>query len=62
VKLNTRKQKNLEVFTKVCNILNTSWYKDDESLLKIVELAWDMNVGNKPRKLSKKEYISKFNL
>ena len=56
--LNTRKQQNLDKFIKVCNILNLSWYKEDESLLKIVEIAWDMNIGN--RKLTKEEYILKF--
>ena len=55
--LNTRKQQNLDKFIKVCNILNLSWYKEDESLLKIVEIAWDMNIGN--RKLTKDEYILK---
>lgn len=57
IKLNTRKQKYLDIFTEVCVILNSSWYKNEESLLKIVDLAWEMN---RTRKLSKEEYLSKF--
>jgi len=60
MKLNTRKQQNFEVFAKVCEILNSSWYKDDETIKKIVELAWDMNLGPSHRKLSKDEYLIKF--
>jgi len=39
VKLNTRKQNNLDILIQVCDILNTSWYKNEDSLLKIVEIA-----------------------
>lgn len=59
-KLNTRKQENLEIFIKVCEILNSSWFKDEKSLEKIVHMAWDMNTGSSLRRISKEEYLSKF--
>jgi hypothetical protein len=63
IKFNTRKQKNFEIIMNVCSILEEKGNGkrlDDENLLKIIELAWNMNVLSLTRKITKEEYISKF--
>ena len=58
-RFNTKKQKHFEIVIKICELINKNGYSKNEDLLKIVELAWDMNKA-KNRKISKEEYISKF--
>ena len=60
IKFNTVKQRQYDIFIKVCKLIKTKGYKNDEDLKNIVDLAWDMNNSGVNRRISKEEYLAKF--
>ena len=61
LKFNTIKQNHFEKTIKVAELIKFNGFKTNEDLKTIVELAWYMNKEGKGRKISKSEYLSKFN-
>jgi hypothetical protein len=59
IELNTYKGDCYKVAIKVCEIIKTKGYKNDDALKEIVELAYDSNKLGKRRLITKKEFLSK---
>ena len=57
---NTEKYFHFEKMIKVCEIIKNEGYKDDKTLIKIVDLAYNMNNNGKNRKYSKEVYLERW--
>jgi hypothetical protein len=62
IEFNTNKNEHFNILIKVCKHIKTKGFKTDDDLKFIVDLAWEMNNKGKNRKLSKIEYLAKFNI
>lgn len=59
IKLNTYKGDCYKIAIKVCEIIKTKGYKNDDAFREIVELAYDSNKSGKRRLLTKQEFLRK---
>lgn len=58
--LHTTKSEHYDIFKLVVNLIDTNAHQTKDGFIKIVELAYNMNLEGKRRKLSKQEYIEKY--
>jgi hypothetical protein len=56
---NTEKCFHFDILIKVCEIIKNEGYKDNKTLKKIVDLAYNMNNNGKNRKYSKEVYLER---
>ena len=61
-KLFTNKAIHYSIFKQVVNLVKSGSHLSDDGFLKIMDLAYDMNLEGKPRKLTKQEYIERFSI
>lgn len=57
---NTVKYYHFDKLIKVCEIIKNEGYKDNKNLIKIVDLAYNMNNNGKNRKYSKQAYLERW--
>lgn len=60
--LHSVKAEHYSIFEQVINLVNHKEHQTDKGFLKIVNLAYNMNLEGKRRKLSKEEYLKSVNL
>jgi hypothetical protein len=54
--LHSVKSEHFSIFEQVINLVNLKEHQTDKGFIKIVNLAYNMNLEGKRRKLSKEEY------
>lgn len=53
----TEKKTHFEIFSQVCDLLQSNTHKTNDGLLQIIDLAYNMNKEGKGRRLTKEEFI-----
>jgi len=58
--LHTEKAVHFTIFKEVCSLINNNSSLSKEDLIKIIDLAYNINKDGKRRAMSKEEYIAKY--